>query len=185
MKGAYTNWQIYIQCRGSSKAREKLFHAIWNLYRKRLMYFIRNFVRDDTEDIFQEIMLKVFQNIEKYNPLYPFNTWFYTIARNHCVNHIRKGKLPVVPGDPEPMLSESSAASQENDVIRKELYRKIDRVLSAFSEDNRQIAYLRFFEGMKHREIARIMDIPTGTVKSRLHACRSILRKVLEEYNER
>lgn len=185
MKGAFTSWQIYIQCRGNSEAREKLFRTIWNLYQKRLMYFVRNFIRNDTEDIFQEIMLKVFQNIETFNPLYGFNTWIYTIARNHCVNHINKRKLPVTSENPETMGSASDGLPQENEVIRKELHREIDRVLSKFSEDYRQIAYLRFFEGMKHLEIARIMDIPTGTVKSRLYACRLHLKKVLEAYNER
>ena len=63
-------------------------------YRKQLTFFIRNFVRDEAEDIFQEVMLKVFQNIEKFNPLYPFSTWIYTIARNQSLNYINKRKLP-------------------------------------------------------------------------------------------
>jgi RNA polymerase sigma-70 factor (ECF subfamily) len=139
----------------------------------------------DAEDVFQEIMLKVFQNIEKFNPVYSINTWIYTIARNHCVNILGKRKLPMAAEDPEASSYAAGNSSQEDEMIHKELHREIDRVLATFSEDNRQIVFLRFFEGMKHREIARVMNIPTGTVKSRLHASRSHFKKVLEAYHER
>lgn len=185
LKDSITSRQVYIQCRGRGETREKLFRTIWNLYQKRLTYFIRNFVKDDTEDVFQEIMLKVFENIKKFNPLYSFNTWIYSIARNHCINHLNKRKPPMTPGNPESSLPASGDVSSEDKVLRKEFYGEIDRVLATFNEDNQQIAFLRFFEGMKHREIARVMNIPTGTVKSRLHASRSHLKKVLEAYHER
>jgi RNA polymerase sigma-70 factor (ECF subfamily) len=185
LKDSITSGQVYIQCRGRSETREKLFRTIWNLYQKRLTYFIRNFVKDDAEDVFQEIMLKVFENIETFSPRYSFNTWIYSIARNHCINHLGKRKSPMAPGNPESLLPASDNISSEDKVLQKELHREIDRVLGTFSEDNQQIAFLRFFEGMKHREIARIMNIPTGTVKSRLHACRTQLRDVLEAYNGR
>ena len=129
--------------------------------------------------------MKVFQNIEKFNPLYSFNTWIYTIARNQCINHFNRRKRRMAAEDPDTSLSASVNASQEDKVIRKELYLEIDRILATFSEDNQQIAFLRYYEGMKHREIARVMNIPTGTVKSRLHTSRSILRKALEAYDER
>lgn len=187
MKRPLKSWQVYIQCRGTAKTREKLFQTIWNLYRKRLTFFIRNIVGDDAEDVLQEIMLKVFENIEKFNPLYSFNTWIYSITRNHCVNYRGKRRLPIATGDPEnkPAVSASLSNSPEDDIIYKELYLKIDRILDTFSENNRQIAFLRFYEGMKLGEISRIMNIPTGTVKSRLHKSRSILKKALETYNER
>jgi RNA polymerase sigma-70 factor (ECF subfamily) len=184
VKSSLTSWQVYIQCRGSGEARERLFRNIWDLYRKRLMYFIRNYVRDNTEDVFQEIMLKVFQNMEKFNPLYSFNTWIYTIARNHCLNHLNRRKLPVVDKNPETTIIASGSAPQEAGMIHRELHQEIDRVIATFSKDNQQIAFLRFYEGMKHREIARIMNIPTGTIKSRLHQARSLLRKAVEAHHE-
>lgn len=149
------------------------------------MFFIRNFVGIDAEDVFQEVMLKVFQNIEKFNPLYSFNTWVYSITRNHCINHLNKRKLPMATEDPETSSLASGYTSQEDKLIHKELHREIDRILAEFSEDNQQIVFLRYYEGMKYREIARVMNFSTGTVKSRLHASRSILRKALEAYDER
>ncbi len=184
MKHGLTGWQIYIQCRGNSEARERLFNRIWESYRKRLLYFIRNCIRKDAEDVFQEIMLKVFQNIETYNPFYAFNTWIYTIARNHCANHLGKRRLPEVEADPEISMPASGCASQENELIQREHLREIGRVIGTFDEENQQIVYLRFFEGMKYREIARTMDIPTGTVKSRVHACRKLLKEALESDHE-
>jgi RNA polymerase sigma-70 factor (ECF subfamily) len=185
VKRSLKSWQIYVEYRESVETRERLFRSIWNVYRKRLMYFIRNYTGDDSEDIFQEIMLKVFQNMEKFNHLYSFNTLIYTIARNHCLNHLNKRKLAMVAGDPETSAITPESTLQENEVIRKELHLEIDRVMATFSRANREIAFLRLHEGMKHREIARVMNIPTGTVKSRLHQIRLLLRKAVEAYHER
>ena len=150
------------------------------------MFFIRNFVRDEAEDVLQEVMLRVFQNIEKFNPLYPFSTWIYTIARNQSLNYLNKRKLPIETGNAreETDFSKSGDCSPEEKTIHKELHQTIEHVLEGLNEENRQIAFLRFYEGMKHRDIARILGIPTGTVKSRLFATRAVLKKALEAYNE-
>jgi RNA polymerase sigma-70 factor (ECF subfamily) len=52
-------------------------------------------VKDNAEDLFQDVMLKVYRNLDRYNPLYSFNSWIYSIARNHCLNFINKKRLPV------------------------------------------------------------------------------------------
>jgi RNA polymerase sigma-70 factor, ECF subfamily len=186
VKKSLTGWRIYIQCRGPRETRERLFRSVWLSYRKRLTFFIRNFVRDEAEDIFQEVMLRVFQNIEKYNPLYPFSTWIYTIARNQSLNYLNKRKLPTEAGDTreKAFFSEAGDDSPEDKTIHRELHQTIDRALEGLSKENRQIAFLRFYEGMKHRDIARTLGIPTGTVKSRLFATRAILKEALEAYNE-
>ncbi len=186
VKKSLTGWRIYIQCRGPRETRERLFRSIWLSYRKRLTFFIRNFVRDEAEDIFQEVMLRVFQNIEKYNPLYPFSTWIYTIARNQSLNYLNKRKLPTEAGDTreKAFFPEAGDDSPEDKTIHRELHQTIDRALEGLSKENRQIAFLRFYEGMKHRDIARTLGIPTGTVKSRLFATRAILKEALEAYNE-
>jgi len=90
LKILVNSWQIFIQCRGSDRSRKKLFNHIWNQYQRRIIFFIHNMVKDNAEDLFQEVMLKVYQNLDKYNPLYSFNTWIYTIARNHCLNYLNK-----------------------------------------------------------------------------------------------
>ena len=82
-------------------------------------------------------------------------------------------------------ISTGNSDSFETHTINKELHHSIDTILSKFNNDNRQIAFLYFYGGMKNREIARIMDIPTGTVKSRLYKIRENLKAGLEKYHER
>lgn len=184
MKLAIKNWQIYIQCRRSEGSRRELFNLIWNQYQRRIIFFIRNMVKDNAEDLFQDVMLKVYRNLDKYNPLYSFNSWIYSIARNHCLNFINKKRLPaqsLESGD-ESQHGAKENNSPEVESINKELTQKIENVLNTFSEENRQVAFLYFYEELKNREIAQIMDVPTGTVKSRLHKIREILKKDLEKY---
>jgi RNA polymerase sigma-70 factor (ECF subfamily) len=90
-----------VQCRGDHGARERLFELLWRQYQKRLAFFVQNMVKDNAEDLVQEIMLKVYQNLHKYKPVSSFNTWIYAITRNHCLNYLNKGKLITVNMDNE------------------------------------------------------------------------------------
>lgn len=184
MKLLIKNWQIYIQCRRSEGSRKELFNLIWNQYQRRIIFFIRNMVKENAEDLFQDVMLKVYWNLDKYNPLYSFNSWIYSIARNHCLNFINKKRLTaqsLESGD-ESQHGGNENNSPEVESINKELTQRIENVLNTFSEENRQVAFLYFYEGLKNREIAQVMKIPIGTVKSRLYNIRAILKKDLEKY---
>ena len=186
MKKGISNWQVFIQARGNQESRRRIFNAIWAHYQKRLFFFISNMTRGNSEDLFQEIMLKVYQNLGKYNPIYSFNTWIYVIARNHCLNHLNKeGRLSAGSriNVTEERPIETDCYNPEERMLYKELHQTIDATLGKLNDDNRQIAFLRFFEGMKNRDIARVMDIPTGTVKSRLHKIRQNLKAGLEKYH--
>jgi RNA polymerase sigma-70 factor (ECF subfamily) len=187
VKKGISNWQVFIQARGSQESRGRLFNAIWTYYQKRLLYFICNMTRGNAEDLFQEVMLKVYQNLEKYNPIYSFNTWIYTIARNHCLNYLHKGGLPAWSGimAAEEGPVERDCDTPEDRALYKELHQTIGAALDKLNDDNRQIAFLRFFEGMKDGDIAGIMQLPAGTVKSRLHSIRMTLKEKLEKYHER
>lgn len=186
MKNAIKNWQIYWLCRRNHESRQRLFNHLWNQYQKRLTFFIQNMIKENAEDLFQEVMIKVFQNLNTYNPVYSFNTWIYTIVRNHCVNYLKKRKLLTVNLEAETLndLTLPRPNSPEAKTLNKEFYQTIDNTLNTLNENNRQIAFLHFFEGMKNREISQIIDIPIGTVKSRLHSIRKTLKKELEKYHE-
>ena len=186
MASSIKPWTIYVQSRSDTTAREKLFDTIWRIYHKRLFFFIRNIVPNETEDLLQEIMLKVFQNLERYNPFYSFNTWLYAIARNHCFNFLNKRKLATQSMDSagENIPSGIMSATPENQLMDKEISAQIEGVLSGFESEFREMAYLRFYEGLTCQSIAKIMNLPNGTVKSRLHTMRQKIKKALEKYNE-
>ena len=96
-------------------------------------------VKDDAEDLFQEVMLKVYQNLEKYNPIYSFNTWIYTIARTHCLNYLNKKKITTVNLDSEVTGEDDKVKdidSPETVSLNKELHQRIKDLLGTFSEDD-------------------------------------------------
>ena len=178
-------WRLFIQT-GGFKQSEEAFNAIWNRYHKPVLYFIQSMVHHHAEDLLQEVMMKVYQNLNRYKPWYSFNTWIYTIARNHCINHLKKRKIDVHPISEWENIKHSHQHSEnpEDQLLDQELHRHVDKVLKSLDNDLCQIAFLRFYEGMKCRDIAQIMEIPHGTVKSRLHHIRQTIKKELEVYNE-
>ena len=186
MASSIKPWTIYVQSRSNTTIRQKLFDDIWRVYHKRLLFFIRNIVQNEAEDLLQEIMLKIYQNLEKYNPFYSFNTWIYAITRNHCINFLNKRKLATRSLDiiGENMPSGIGNITPEKQLIDKEISVQIEGILSGFESEFREIAYLRFYEGLTCQNIAKIMNLPNGTVKSRLHTMRLKIKKTLEKYNE-
>ena len=185
MPSPLNKWNIFLYSNRDSLSRKKIFDEIWKHYHKRLLFFIRNFVGEDAEDLLQEIMLKIYQNMEKFNPMYSFNTWIYTIARNHCFHFLAKKRCINV--RLEEIARKDACSTQdspENEMMGKELYRRIDNFLKQLDPAYQQMAFLRFYEGLKIKQIAKIMDVPVGTVKSRMHLIKKTLKKELEEYGE-
>lgn len=178
-------WNIYFNSRRDTSSRQKIFNEIWEQYHKRLFFFIGNMVGEEAEDLLQEIMLKVYQNIEKFNPLYSFNTWIYTVARYHCIHFLEKKKR--IKRMQSENIAENDAYSTrntpENEMVRNELHHQIDHFLEQLEPAYQQMSFLRFYEGMKIKEIAKLMNVPAGTVKSRIHLIKKNLKKVLEEYD--
>ncbi|MBN2030521.1 sigma-70 family RNA polymerase sigma factor [bacterium] len=185
MHNQLETWQLYFQTQGFKPSQEA-FNVIWMKYYKPLLYFIQNMIRHHAEDLLQEIMMKVYQNLDRFKPWYSFNTWIYTIARNHCINYLKKRKLDLHPVEKWETIENIHAHSHnpEHQLLNQELHQHIDVALQSLDCDLRQIAFLRFYEGMKCRDIAQIMEIPTGTVKSRLHHIRQTIKKELESYDE-
>lgn len=165
--------------------REALFRNIWREYSSPLLYFLRHYSPADAEDLLQEVMLKIFENLTTYNPLYSFRTWIYTIARNHALNHLKKRSTrDREHTDPiDTVRLHAAEDTAETPLIAAELTRIIDGVLSQLDAEQRQIAFLRFSEGLSYREIAQMLSIPAGTVKSRLHHIKKRLHERLEHYH--
>ena len=179
-------WHIFIHSRRDTATQQKLFDEIWQKYHRRLLFFIQNIIHENAEDALQDIMFNVYKNLDRFNPLYSFNTWIYTIARNYCINYLNKRKIPLqdFPDWTEINSQGSQGETPEDQILKSELHQQILDILGSFDPAHRQTAFLRFYEGMKCREIGKIMDIPTGTVKSRLYKIRIILKTELEKYNE-
>jgi RNA polymerase sigma-70 factor (ECF subfamily) len=139
------------------------------------------------EDITQDIMLKVYNNLHKYNPFYSFNTWFYTIAKNHCIDFLKKTSLDKKTlrfNDTFEILEENELVNQEEILIADEMKNLIESYIKNLDDSDQQISFLRFYEKVSYKNIGKITNIPTGTVKYRVHIIRSGIKKILEKYYE-
>jgi len=143
--------------------------------------------RHEAEDIAQEAFIRAFVNIQSFNINLKFSTWIYRIATNLCIDRIRK-KKPDYYLDAEVAGTEgltmyshipSTAPLPEDDVESLELQESIQKEISKLPEKYRSVIVLKYIEELSLNEISEILDIPLGTVKTRIHRGREALRKQL------
>jgi RNA polymerase sigma-70 factor (ECF subfamily) len=143
--------------------------------------------REDAEELAQEIFLKVFENLHRYDGGFPLVAWLVSLSRNLCIDHYRRGKrersFRFVSDDAvAPMLR--SADDPAADAIRKERVKLLFAALAEIPEDLAEILVLRDLDGLAYEEIGRALELPDGTVKSRLFRARAEVAKRIRERQE-
>ncbi|MCC7296856.1 MAG: sigma-70 family RNA polymerase sigma factor [Bacteroidia bacterium] len=140
------------------------FEMLYNRYFKRLCAFaIKAFSVEHPADIVQDVFMKIIEKPHLYNSQYSFQTWIYTLVGNKCKNEIRKQHFS------EPKSTINSGQYDENfpDLIDSKLLKiKVENVLNHLEEKERQIIILKYEHNLKQHEIAQILNIPEGSVKS-------------------
>jgi RNA polymerase sigma-70 factor (ECF subfamily) len=131
--------------------------------------------RSVSEDLVQEVFLRILKYRHSYQPETPFRAWIYQIARNARVDHFRKNR-------PETSLEpEMSPAVIPNDVAQEEQEAALlRRALLELSEEKREVLVLSRFQDLKYEQIANIMDCEVNTVKVRVHRALQDLRRIYE-----
>ena len=141
--------------------------------------------RHEAEDVAQDIFVKIFQSLQDFRGAARFSTWLYRITVNHCLNHIRRRtrqQQTWVGADPEEWMQETPAANPHKQLEQKERWALVQAKLQALTPEHRTIILLRDFEGLSYDEIADVLQLESGTVKSRLHRARMELKALLEPY---
>ncbi|HWP96748.1 MAG TPA: RNA polymerase sigma factor [Syntrophomonadaceae bacterium] len=131
------------------------------------------------EDLTQEIFIKVFKNIGLYDETKAaLSTWIYTICRRTCLNYLRDyGREPYQPIHEDPMGAGGTGKDPYKFLEDRLL---LIRALNELDPEDREMVILKDYLDLKYREIGRILILPTGTVKSRIHSIRTRLRLVLK-----
>ena len=162
---------------GDEDAFAELFHKYKNLVYKTAYLMLGS--TEDAEDALQEIFVRVYRSLSTFQPSKgSFTTWLYRITVNHCLNRRRKRRLFTLPLDRvSPTSSTEHTSSPESQLAEEET---IQQALAQLSEKLRAVVILRYYQELSYAEIAQILDIPVGTVKSRLNSALRILRKELE-----
>ena len=131
--------------------------------------------RRDLDDLTQEVFLKVWKNLPTFAFKSSVKTWVYRISVNVAIDHLRS-RPPVSDPVPETLPDEQTA----EEISRRSIQRLIQEALMVLNENDRALIVLAYFEDRPLKEIAGILDIPEGTVKSRLHQARGSLKTELE-----
>jgi RNA polymerase sigma-70 factor (ECF subfamily) len=145
--------------------------------------------REDAEELSQEIFLKIFENLHRYDGSYPLVAWVVSLARNLCIDRYRRRKRErsfrfVSDEAVAPLLRSDDDPAAE--ALRRERTKLLFWALAEIPEDLAEILVLRDLEGLAYEEIGKSLDLPDGTVKSRLFRARAeVARKVRERHESR
>jgi RNA polymerase sigma-70 factor (ECF subfamily) len=172
--------------RGDRKAFGQLVRA----YQRRAYAAAYSLVgnRDDALELSQDAFVKAFKAMKRFDLNMPFYPWLHRIVRNTSLNHIKKKKRRGESSLDEMMESGFDAhdpAHRPDDcATREELLKHIQRAMEQLTPEQQEILRLRHFMELSYGEIAASLDIPQGTVMSRLHGARKKLRTAVESLNQ-
>jgi RNA polymerase sigma-70 factor (ECF subfamily) len=138
--------------------------------------FVRN--HHEADDLAQETFIRAFKAIDRFDLQYPFSPWIYRIAVNLTLNHLKKRRLPMVDTEVDDKPANDDPVSKaEQDATRKKIHEAIARLPLKL----RQVLVLRVYENWPYSQIADVLEIPVGTVMSRLARAREALKIELGE----
>ncbi len=157
-------------------------------YSKRIFNIAYQFAGsyEEAEDLTQEVFLKLYHALSKYDFEKNFSAWLLTLARNYMIDQYRKTKWERKTRDEfnEHHLSSDAFDSPENGMVKEESKKLIWESLNHLASEIRMTVILRDIQGKKYEEIAEITNLPLGTVKSRVNRGRLQLAKILKEKKE-
>ena len=163
------------------------FACLVDKYEEKLNRYIRrltNFDNETVEDLLQETFLKAYKNLNDYDPSFSFNSWIYRIAHNETISYFRKTK-----SRPETVNIENeegvsflnilpSDINLREDYVKKELARKVHKLIGELPEKYRAVLILKFLEEKNYDEICDIMQIPPGTVATLIHRAKAQFKQL-------
>jgi len=173
------------------KNDESVFKELVEMYKERAFNIAYGFTHniEEAKDIVQESFIKVYENIKYFKGTSKFFTWFYRILINLCIDHQRKKNLfkivsifknknSTITGE---VVSKSNNPKPEEVIEKTELRNKIEKSIEKLSLKEKEVFELKHYQGLKIKEIAEIMRVKEGTVKSLLFRAVNKLQKILGE----
>lgn len=164
----------------------KSFRTLVERYQKGAYLFACGMIgnQDEAFDLSQEAFIRAYKNLNRFNPVYQFKTWFFQILSNLCKNHLRqRGNRGSVITSTEMTAAAAAPRKSRPDVLfeKNELQKAVWSGINDLPEKFREIIILNHFQDMSYDQIAGVLDIPRGSVMSRLYYARLKLREILEK----
>lgn len=169
----------------SIDGNERAFRRLVERYNSIVYSVVRGILgnRNDVEDAVQEVFIKIYRGLPSYRGDAKLSTWIYRIARNHALNVRARPCHPQYPIEDAYGVAASGAGPDET-FRRAEMRRDVEELLARLEERYRIALELRYMADKSYTEIAEIMDLPVGTVKTYIHRGKLSLKRMLHGINE-
>jgi RNA polymerase sigma-70 factor (ECF subfamily) len=181
-----------------SRSDRPAFEELVRRYEKELYGYLRHYLGDAemAEDVFQQTFLQVHLKCDQFEEGRKVRPWLYTVATNQAIDYQRRNRRHKIisldrrmqsdiEGDMGSLveLLDGAEAGPSEEAEAAEQHGQLRRAIDDLPEQTRQVVLLVYFKGLKYREAAEILDIPVGTVKSRLHAAVQKLGETISHIN--
>ena len=171
-----------------SKGDERAFDEVYQRYGSKLAYYFTRKLKHDKEkgeDFMHDLFAKLIDRPELFDPNRSFKTWIYSVANNMCINEYKK---MAVRSNTNNGISSDLQVSSSSQPIEEQLNEKnfssdLEKEMSKLEEKHREVFVMRHIDGLSVKEVAAIMEINEGTVKSRLFYATKKIAGVLQMYN--
>lgn len=159
------------------------FNILMETYKEKVYWIIRRMVidHDESNDISQDVFIKVWNNISKFNGDSKLYTWIFRIATNEALTHLRKKKrryfIPIIDVENELASSLESDSYYSGDEIQI----KLQKAILKLPEKQRLVFNMKYFEEMKYKDISEVLDISVGGLKAQYHHAVKKIEHLLKE----
>ena len=160
--------------------RQEAYTRLLVRHKDRVQAFINKLIvnSSESEDLVLMSFDKAFRNLKHYNPKYAFSTWLYSIVQNLCIDHFRKNKQYFVSLEE---AQETEDINPEEVMIAEQQKQAIESVISRLKPDYAEVIRLRYMQHYAYEEIADTLNVPLGTVKTRIHRAKVMLAQIIEQ----
>lgn len=160
------------------------FAHIIDRYRRQLQHYIRRISglgAEDSEDVLQEVFIKIYKNLNGFNQKLKFSSWAYRIAHNTTMSEMRKRKVrPISYVEPEDLVRIADQLDISDEVEKNDEKNEIKGLLGQLDKKYRDVLVLKFLEEKDYKEISDILKIPEGTVATRINRAKKQFKKLYE-----
>jgi RNA polymerase sigma-70 factor, ECF subfamily len=167
------------------------FGDLIDRYQGRLVNYLFRLLRnaDDAHDLAQEVLVKVYQVLDRYDPQYKFSTWLFRVAQNAAIDQIRRRRLKVVSlrqeddeGEGRDWDLPAAERGPYGELRNRERGEAIHEAIEGLPWEYRELILLRHFGELPYEEIAKLKRMPLGTVKNKLFRGRQMLKEKLQDF---
>ena len=175
----YRGWDEVSLLRASLNGEVEAWGEIVVRYKQAVFGLCLGFLRNraDAEDLTHDAFIRAYENLRRYQLERKFSTWLFTVAANLCRNRLRYRRYhPVI----EPLDLQEGGIDPAAAVAREDRQVRVKRALESLSPGYRSPLVLRYYNELSYREIGELLSLPEGTIKTRIHRAKVMLKQELE-----